>query len=73
VLKNKVVLISIDGWGIRSELEGVEEKDFWEIIDRGRNFEFMPASQRERLPGFFAWLGINSEEPSSPTGADGRS
>jgi hypothetical protein len=31
---------------IRDELERVETKDFWEIIDRGRNFEFMPLEQR---------------------------
>ena len=27
---------------IRRQLENVENKDFWEIIDRGRNFEYMP-------------------------------
>jgi hypothetical protein len=32
---------------IRDELERVETKDFWEIIDRGRNFEFMPDAQRK--------------------------
>lgn len=38
---------------IRRQLENVENKDFWEIIDRGRNFEFMPAAQRACLPAFF--------------------
>lgn len=38
---------------IRRELQGVDSKDFWEIIDRGRNFEYMPESQREQLPRFF--------------------
>jgi hypothetical protein len=41
---------------IRWQLENVESKDFWEIIDRGRNFEYMPPAQRERLPTFFSWL-----------------
>jgi hypothetical protein len=41
---------------IRQQLEGVKGKDFWEIIDRGRNFEFMPDAQRGHLPTFFAWL-----------------
>lgn len=41
---------------IRSELEGVEEKDFWEIIDRGRTFEYMPPPQRAALPAFFEML-----------------
>lgn len=41
---------------IRRQLSSVETKDFWEIIDRGRNFEFMPAPQRDQLGRFFAWL-----------------
>lgn len=42
---------------IRNQLEAVTTKDFWEIIDRGRNFEYMPDSQRAMLATFFAWLG----------------
>jgi hypothetical protein len=45
---------------IRWQLENVENKDFWEIIDRGRNFEFMPPAQREHLPTFFKWLDGNA-------------
>lgn len=45
---------------IRKALESVTSKDFWEIIDRGRNFEFMPEKQRARLPEFFGWLGVGS-------------
>jgi hypothetical protein len=41
---------------IRRALESVTSKDFWEIIDRGRNFEFMPEKQREKLAEFFGWL-----------------
>jgi hypothetical protein len=41
---------------IRWQLENVENKDFWEIIDRGRNFEYMPPAQREQLATFFSWL-----------------
>lgn len=41
---------------IRSELARVETKDFWEIIDRGRNFEFMPAGQKAKLDQFFDWF-----------------
>jgi hypothetical protein len=43
---------------IKAELERVESKDFWEIIDRGRNFEFMPPDQRAQMAAFFAWLNI---------------
>jgi hypothetical protein len=45
---------------IRRALESVVSKDFWEIIDRGRNFEYMPPAQRAHLSTFFAWLGIEA-------------
>lgn len=41
---------------IREQLERVESKDFWEIIDRGRNFEYMPVAQRAEMKTFFGWL-----------------
>jgi hypothetical protein len=47
---------------IRQELEQVVTKDFWEIIDRGRNFEFMASEQRAQMSVFFGWLGVQSEE-----------
>jgi hypothetical protein len=50
---------------IRQQLEGVKSKDFWEIIDRGRNFEFMPQAQREQMTTFFAWLDIEAIPESS--------
>jgi hypothetical protein len=43
---------------IRRALENVTSKDFWEIIDRGRNFEYMPPGQRARLDEFFGWLKV---------------
>jgi hypothetical protein len=43
---------------IRQALEAVTSKDFWEIIDRGRNFEYMPPPQRACLNTFFGWLKI---------------
>jgi hypothetical protein len=50
---------------IRQQLEGVKGKDFWEIIDRGRNFEFMPEVQRAHLPEFFDWLAVVPATPQS--------
>jgi hypothetical protein len=44
---------------IRQQLEGVTSKDFWEIIDRGRNFEFMPKEQRDCMKTFFSWLALD--------------
>jgi hypothetical protein len=45
---------------IRQSLESVVSKDFWEIIDRGRNFEYMPPAQRACLATFFEWLGVSA-------------
>lgn len=41
---------------IREQLTRVESKEFWEIIDRGRNFEYMPPRQREQMAKFFELL-----------------
>lgn len=53
---------------IREELERVESKDFWEIIDRGRNFEYMPPEQRATMPTFFAWLGLEGRVADAASG-----
>lgn len=45
-------------------LATVESKEFWEIIDRGRNFEFMPADHRAQLPNFFALLNVGVDSPA---------
>jgi len=49
---------------IRSQLENVTSKDFWEIIDRGRNFEFMPPDQRQCMKVFFSWLALDDPDGS---------
>ncbi|HET7499507.1 MAG TPA: DUF2254 family protein [Kofleriaceae bacterium] len=41
---------------IREQLARVESKKYWEIIDRGRNFEYMPPSQKDQMERFFAML-----------------
>ena len=54
---------------IRSQLENVTSKDFWEIIDRGRNFEYMPPRQRACMEEFFGWLKLPpAEEAPAKTG-----
>ena len=47
---------------IRDQLDRVESKEFWEIIDRGRNFEYMPPKQKAQMPRFFELL----EAPPAP-------
>jgi hypothetical protein len=51
---------------IRESLESVTTKDFWEIIDRGRNFEYMPSRQKEQMDTFFAMLPAEAPAPTAP-------
>jgi hypothetical protein len=41
---------------IRDELLAVQSKDFWEISDRGGNFEYMSPQRKEMLRIFFTWF-----------------
>ena len=41
---------------IRDQLAKVESKEFWEVIDRGRNFDYMPPKQKEQMDRFFGML-----------------
>jgi hypothetical protein len=43
---------------VRGALGAVVSKDFWEISDRGLNFEYMSAPQRAKLATFFEWVGL---------------
>lgn len=54
---------------IRDELERIESKDFWEIIDRGRNFEYMPPEQKAHMREFFAFMGSSPASEASPAAA----
>jgi len=51
---------------IRRQLENVANKDFWEITDRGRNFEYMPPKQRACLGAYFDWLNVEGPPPETP-------
>jgi hypothetical protein len=51
---------------IRDQLERVVSKDFWEIIDRGSNFEYMSPEQRAQMDTFFGWLGLESTPGKPP-------
>jgi hypothetical protein len=41
---------------IRDELLSIESKDFWEISDRGGNFDYLDPEQKKRLREFFGWF-----------------
>jgi hypothetical protein len=42
---------------IRDELLGVSSAEFWEISDRGVNFDYLPPQQKYALITFFEWFG----------------
>ncbi|HUG98154.1 MAG TPA: hypothetical protein VMQ83_03165 [Gammaproteobacteria bacterium] len=50
---------------ICDELGQAASPHFWEIVDRGRNFEYLPPTQRPQLPAFLNLLdGISRAAPS---------
>jgi hypothetical protein len=34
----------------------VTSKDFWEIVDRGANFDYLDEDRKRTLRAFFAWF-----------------
>jgi hypothetical protein len=49
---------------IRDELLRIESKDFWEVIDRGTNFDYVDAARKAQLKVFFSWFQSISDERS---------
>jgi hypothetical protein len=41
---------------IRHELAAITAKDFWEVTDRGVNFDYLDALRKEKLDVFFGWF-----------------
>ncbi len=54
---------------IRDELLQVQAKEFWEVIDRVQNFDYLPPDRKEMIARFFSMFG---ERLSGMTGGDGR-
>jgi predicted membrane protein DUF2254 len=46
---------------ILAELLAIAAKDFWEVTDRGVNFDYLDEQSKSRLSEFFGWFG----EPES--------
>jgi hypothetical protein len=47
---------------IRQELLAVRDKDFWEVVDRGHNFDYLDDARKDQLSTFFSWF----EKPAQP-------
>jgi hypothetical protein len=50
---------------IRDEMLAVKSKDFWEISDRGGNFDYIEPERKEKLRTFFGWFREVSGELKS--------
>jgi hypothetical protein len=48
---------------IRDEMLSVTSADFWEITDRGTNFDYIPPERKRRLVEFFQWFGDTLAPP----------
>jgi hypothetical protein len=50
---------------IRDELLGVDSPYFWEVTDRGTNFDWLSPERKARLMEFFEWFGDQLPAPRS--------
>jgi hypothetical protein len=48
---------------IRDELLAVESREFWEVSDRGVNFDYLSYERKEQLLVFFDWFGDKLPPP----------
>jgi hypothetical protein len=53
---------------IKQELVAIQAKEYWEVIDRGANFDYLEPRRREKLEEFFSWFGESLEvDPGRPS------
>jgi len=48
---------------IRDELFAVHTPEYWEIIDRGLNFDYLPKDRKLKLEQFFSWFSGLPTQP----------
>ena len=58
---------------IREEFDSITSRDFWEINDRGLNFDYLDPERRSTLDRFFSWFGEIENEGGThrPGGSQG--
>jgi hypothetical protein len=52
---------------IRDELLAVHSPEYWEVIDRGVNFDYLPPERKQKLEEFFSWFA--GLQPAAPNGS----
>ena len=50
---------------ICDELLAIESKDFWEVIDRGTNFDYVDDARKAQLKVFFSWFPSLKKEAAN--------
>jgi len=58
---------------IRDELLGVRSAEFWEVSDRGMNFDYLTPERKQKLMEFFEWYGETLVPPRASNLPWGRS
>ena len=55
---------------IREEMLAVVDRDFWEVIDRGQNFDYLEPDRRRQLETFYSWFSWFKQpaRPAAPVG-----
>jgi len=54
---------------IWSELRTLDTREFWEVNDRGSNFDYLTPEQKEELPVFFGWFSaLEGKEAPAESG-----
>lgn len=48
--------------GIWQELAALRTREFWEVNDRGSNFDYLSDEQKAELPRFFSWFPALNKE-----------
>lgn len=48
---------------IRDELLAVTTGEFWEVSDRGQNFDYLTPDRKNKLRSFFGWFGATLPPP----------
>ena len=51
---------------IRDEMLSITSKDFWEVVDRGTNFDYLPDDRKQKLREFFAdFASLAADAPAA--------
>jgi hypothetical protein len=52
---------------IKDELLNIKSEDFWEVIDRGTNFDYLSDERKAALKTFYSWFPRLSDEHAAQT------